>query len=83
MKKFILTSFILSVVVILSACWKKTEINSDVQTPDDLSLSSNELSIECSKTIENYLTTSDKEWTWEEIKLWDNIVVDYIWRLEN
>ena len=83
MKKFILTSFILSVVVILSACWKKTEINSDVQTPDDLSLSSNELSIECSKTIENYLTTSDKEWTWEEIKLWDNIVVDYIWRLED
>ena len=31
----------------------------------------------------NYLKTADKEWKWEWIKIWDNIVVDYIWRLED
>jgi len=33
--------------------------------------------------VEKYLDNSDKEWKWEEIKAWDNIVVDYIWRLED
>ena len=33
--------------------------------------------------VEKYLDSSDKEWKWEEIKAWDNIVVDYIWRLED
>ena len=39
--------------------------------------------MEIHEAIKQYLTTSDKEWTWEEIKLWDNIVVDYIWHLED
>ena len=33
--------------------------------------------------IQNYLNESDKEWSWVEVKKWDNIVVDYIWRLED
>ena len=33
--------------------------------------------------IQNYLNESDKEWQWDEVKKWDNIVVDYIWRLED
>ena len=33
--------------------------------------------------IQKYLNESDKEWNWIEIKKWDNIVVDYIWRLED
>jgi FKBP-type peptidyl-prolyl cis-trans isomerase 2 len=35
------------------------------------------------QAIEEYLEKSDKLWHWEEIKVWDNIVVDYIWRLED
>jgi FKBP-type peptidyl-prolyl cis-trans isomerase 2 len=33
--------------------------------------------------VKDYLKTADKEWKWEWIKTWDNIVVDYIWRLED
>ena len=33
--------------------------------------------------IEKYLNESDKEWSWVEVKKWDNITVDYIWRLED
>lgn len=33
--------------------------------------------------IQNYLNESDKEWQWAEVKKWDNITVDYIWRLED
>lgn len=33
--------------------------------------------------VEKYLNWSDKEWSWIEIKEWDNITVDYIWRLED
>ena len=33
--------------------------------------------------VEKYLNEADKEWKWEEIKTWDNITVDYIWRLED
>ena len=35
------------------------------------------------KVIEEYLKWADQKWEWEEIKKWDNIVVDYIWRLED
>lgn len=35
------------------------------------------------KEVEKYLENSDKVWKWEEIKSWDNITVDYIWRLED
>lgn len=33
--------------------------------------------------IQNYLNESNKEWQWVEVKKWDNITVDYIWRLED
>ena len=33
--------------------------------------------------VEKYINGADKEWKWEWIKEWDNIVVDYIWRLED
>ena len=39
--------------------------------------------MEIQKAVEEYLKNSDKEWHWEWIKQWDNIVVDYIWRLED
>jgi len=35
------------------------------------------------EAIEKYLENSDKQWHWREIKTWDNIVVDYIWRLDD
>ena len=37
--------------------------------------------MEIQKAVEEYLEKSDKVWSWEEIKTWDNITVDYIWRL--
>ena len=39
--------------------------------------------MEIQKSVEEYLKNSDKNWKWEEIKVWDNITVDYIWRLED
>ena len=33
--------------------------------------------------VEKYLEKADKEWNGEWIKSGDNIVVDYIWRLED
>ena len=39
--------------------------------------------MEIQKAVEEYLKNSDKKWSWEEIKAWDNIVVDYIGRLED
>ena len=35
------------------------------------------------EAVEKYLAWADKEWKWEWVKVWDNIVVDYIWRLED
>ena len=39
--------------------------------------------MEIQKSVQEYLEKSDKIWQWEEIKSWDNITVDYIWRLED
>ena len=39
--------------------------------------------MEIQKAVEEYLKNSDKKWQWEEVKAGDNIVVDYIWRLED
>ena len=38
---------------------------------------------DCEKTIQNYLDNADKQWEWKEIKNGDNIVVYYVWRLED
>ena len=93
MKKLLLLSLILLTWVLLVGCGKKTEENninnetvnvvwsSEIQNND--LLSSNSIEMDCTKVIENYLANADKEWKWEWIKVWDNIVVDYIWRLED
>ena len=39
--------------------------------------------MEDKKAVEEYLEKSDKIWLWDKIKKWDNITVDYIWRLED
>ena len=39
--------------------------------------------MEIQRSVEEYLEKSDKVWSWEEIKIGDNITVDYIWRLED
>lgn len=33
--------------------------------------------------VKDYLATANFEWEWQEIKKWDEIVVDYIWRLKD
>ena len=74
MKKTILVSLVLCCGVMLTACWKKAdneEWNVVVVDP------------ECVKAVESYLSWADMKWEWEEIKAWDNIVVDYIWRLKD
>jgi len=38
---------------------------------------------ECKNAVQKYLDEADKEWNWKEVKAWDNITVDYIWRLED
>ena len=39
--------------------------------------------MEIQKSVEEYLKKSNQVWSWAEIKTWDNITVDYIWRLED
>ena len=76
MKKSILVSLILLSGVVLTACWKKSDDSENI-------LSLDQENMECKNAIEQYLAWADKEGKWEEIKAWDNIVVDYIWRLED
>ena len=98
MKKTLLVSLILLSCILLTGCGNKSEENEsklwdawdnvnvkkffDVENDN---ISSSEVSgvINCSKVVENYLSSADKNWEWEWIKVWDNIVVDYIWRLED
>ena len=79
MKKTLLVSLILLSGVLLTACWKKTEedVVKDSQPTEIIE------SGDCEMVVQKYLDWVDKEWQWEEIKEWDNIVVDYIWRLED
>ena len=39
--------------------------------------------MDCKKIVEEYINKADKNWKWVWIKVWDNITVDYIWRLED
>jgi len=40
--------------------------------------------MEINKAVQEYLDGADKNWTWEaEVKNWDKITVDYIWRLSD
>ena len=69
------TALLLSLVLfstVMVACEKKDTV---VQTQTDTVVT------ECQKEVNNYLNSANKKWKWESIKQWDNIVVDYIWRL--
>ena len=77
MKKYLFISLLLLSGILLVACGKKSwEVNENVNYTD---IKSNN----CMKTVERYLKWADKKWSWEEVKKWDNIIVDYIWRLED
>ena len=94
-KSLLLVSLLLLCGILLTWCFKKSEENTNVNNNessnttqssevqnDDL-LSSNTTTMDCEKIIQKYLDEADKEWKWEWIKVWDNIVVDYIWRLDD
>ncbi len=78
MKKSLLVSLILLSGILLTACGKKSEEN--VENSNIPEVTVNE---ECQKAVKEYLDGADKKWLWEEVKAWDNITVDYIWRLED
>ena len=78
MKKLLLVSMILLSGILLTACGKKDEEPTQNVEPTEVV----EIS-DCEKAVQKYLDWADKKWSWEEIKAWDNIVVDYIWRLED
>ena len=82
MKKITLVSLILLCGVVLTACGKKSTWS--VENSENWVLSSNNsVNMECKNAIEEYLAWADKEGQWEAIKEWDNIVVDYIGRLDD
>ena len=78
MKKTLLLSLILLSGILLTACGKKDEEPTQNIEPTEI-IENND----CESIIQDYLEGADKQWNWEEIKEWDNIVVDYIWRLED
>lgn len=82
MKKSLLLGLILFSALALVACGKKSEWD---LIDSDENLSSNTTAVmDCQTVIQNYLDSADKNGQWEvEIKAWDNIVVDYIWRLDD
>ena len=82
MKKTLLLSLILFSALALTACGKKSEDLWE-NTSDEILSTDTTTTMDCQKIIEDYLNNSDKEGKWEKIKVWDNIVVDYIWRLED
>ena len=78
MKKITLLSLLLLCSLTLIACDKKTEENVNETNTEVIAVNSN-----CVKAVENYLAWADQNGQWEEIKTWDNIVVDYVWRLKD
>ena len=78
MKKSLLVSLVLLTWILLVGCGKKSEEN--VSGIDNEVITVNQ---ECINAVEKYLAWADKNGEWEWIKVWDNIVVDYIWRLED
>ena len=78
MKKTLLVSLILLSWILLTACWKKDEEPTQNVEPTEVVEVNN-----CEKAVQKYLDWADKNWEWEGVKEWDNIKVDYIWRLED
>ena len=77
-KTAVLLSLALFSLMILTACGKKSEEPTQNVEPTEIIEATS-----CEKAVQKYLDWADKEWQWEEVKKWDNIVVDYIWRLED
>ena len=76
MKKILLICLFLLSWIFFVACGKKEVVD------DTVNIESTEIT-SCQKAINRYLDWSDEKWKWDSIKEWDNIVVDYIWRLED
>ena len=77
MKKSVLLSLILLSGIFLVACEKNEEVENEQPTDVIVEIS------DCQSAVQNYLAGSDQKWDGEEVKKGDNIVVDYIWRLED
>jgi len=75
MKKSLLVSLILLSGILLTACGKNDE--ETAVEPTNVALT------DCQKAVNKYLEWADKNGKWDEVKKWDDIVVDYIWRLED
>ena len=78
MKKSLLVSLILLSWILLTACGNKDEKENKIENTIEPVVTE-----ECKNAVENYLAWADQQWQWEEVKAGDNIVVDYIWRLED
>jgi len=79
MKKSLLLGLILLSGVLITACGKKTEESTEILDTTEIAVNNQD----CQKAVQEYLDGADKNWIWEEVKAWDNILVDYIWRLED
>ena len=76
MKKILLINLILLSGVLFTACGKKDkELNVEHTEITEIS--------NCEKAVQKYLNWTEKKGEWIKVKAWDNIVVDYIWRLED
>ena len=74
MKKTLLVSLVLLSGIILTACGQDNQTD---DTTKNLPLT------DCQEAVNKYLEWADKSGKWDEVKKWDNIVVDYIWRLDD
>ena len=91
MKKSLLLSLVLLSWILLTACGNKSDDEKAVDIDKNLQSenlvndqeSENVAVNDCEKSIQKYLNGADKEWKWDGIKAGDNIVVDYIWRLDD
>ena len=77
MKKSLLLSFVFLSWILLTACWNISEGITENTESTEVVIN------DCQKAVEKYLKWSDNKWSWAEVKAWDNIIVDYIWRLED
>jgi FKBP-type peptidyl-prolyl cis-trans isomerase 2 len=91
MKKSLLLSLVLLSWILLTACGNKSDdekagdIDKNVQSENLVdNQESEKIAVnDCEKAIQKYLDGADKEWKGEWVKQWDNITVDYIWRLDD
>ena len=78
MKKSLLVSLVLLSWILLTACGNKNKEEKNLENKTTPIVSE-----ECKDAVENYLAGASQQWQWDDVKSGDNIVVDYIWRLED